>query len=297
MQRLNAKFHADTGKRRYGDMIWRIPRPGGDDAYLVLLLEFQSKPDSLMALRVATYGCLLWQQLVKEERLPSDCKLPPLLGVVLYNGSKQWHASLALRDLVGLPADSPLWRWQPDLRYHLIDVGGLDGRGLEGLDSLPALWFRLENATDPPTLLAVSDAVVAWFARHPGYAAARTVFVEMLGALMAPLGPEHRLPRDLTEMRNMLLERVEKWKQDWKQEGLEAGRQQGLQQGIQEGRQEGRQEGEAALLMRQLSRRFGPLPDWARQRLLAAATADLEEWGLRILDATCLGDIFGPDGA
>ena len=36
---------------------------------------------------------------------------------------------------------------------------------------------------------------------------------------------------------------------------------------IQEGRQEGRQEGEAALLQRQLARRFGPLPEWARERL------------------------------
>ena len=28
MQRLNAKFHSDTGERREGDMIWSIPRRG-----------------------------------------------------------------------------------------------------------------------------------------------------------------------------------------------------------------------------------------------------------------------------
>jgi len=29
MERLNAKFHAETSERRDGDMIWRIPRRGG----------------------------------------------------------------------------------------------------------------------------------------------------------------------------------------------------------------------------------------------------------------------------
>jgi hypothetical protein len=35
IKRLNAKFHSDTGERREGDMIWRIPRRGGrGDNYL-----------------------------------------------------------------------------------------------------------------------------------------------------------------------------------------------------------------------------------------------------------------------
>ena len=51
MERLNAKFHAETGERREGDLIWRIPRRGGGDTYLMLLLEFQSTPDRWMALR------------------------------------------------------------------------------------------------------------------------------------------------------------------------------------------------------------------------------------------------------
>jgi hypothetical protein len=42
MHRLNAKFHAETGPRREGDMIWCIPRRDGTDTYWVLLLEFQS---------------------------------------------------------------------------------------------------------------------------------------------------------------------------------------------------------------------------------------------------------------
>ena len=39
MERLNAKFHADTTERRDGDMIWRMPRHGGGDTYLVRIVE------------------------------------------------------------------------------------------------------------------------------------------------------------------------------------------------------------------------------------------------------------------
>jgi hypothetical protein len=40
MERQNARFHAETGDRREGDMIWRIPHHGGGDTYLLLLLGF-----------------------------------------------------------------------------------------------------------------------------------------------------------------------------------------------------------------------------------------------------------------
>jgi hypothetical protein len=42
MERLNAKFHSDTGERREGDMIWRIPRRGGGgDTYLIAIHSSQ----------------------------------------------------------------------------------------------------------------------------------------------------------------------------------------------------------------------------------------------------------------
>jgi hypothetical protein len=281
MERLNTKFHADSGQRREGDMIWRIPRLVGGDSYLVLLLEFQSSSDQHMALRMLAYAALLWQQLVREGRLLPNGKLPPLLPVVVYNGDERWHAQEQLSSLVGLPGGSKLWPFQPNCAYHVIDIGRFSIADLAQRDGLPALWFRLENSPDPAEIVAVADALIAWLAAHPGFAAAKAVFVGLLGALMAPLGPEVRVPDDLLEVRTMLLTRAEQWKQGW------------LEEGRQEGRQEGLQKGEATLLLRQLERRFGPLPDWAPDRLRTADRALLEDWGLRILDAASLEDVLG----
>jgi len=312
MERLNTKFHADTGGRREGDLAWRIPRRDGGDAYVMLLLEFQSTPDPWMALRMLVYAGLLWQQLVREQRLMPDGRLPPILPIVLYNGEPRWRAAVDLRDLIGLPEASALWRWQPGLLYHLIDEGAFSAIDLQGRAGLPALLFRLENSSDPGKLSGLADAVIAWFASHPGFQAARMVFVELLGAAMAPLRPEIRVPEELLEVRNMLAARVERWIEEWKQEGLQQGLQQGLQEGLQQGlreglqqglqqgllegeqrgEQRGRQLGEAGLLLRQLERRFGVLPGWARERVVAADTVVMEEWGLRLLDAATLEEVL-----
>jgi hypothetical protein len=288
LERLNTKFHAETGERREADLVWRIPRQEGGDAYLMLLLEFQSTSDPWMALRMLVYAGLLWQQLVREQRLLPDGRLPPILPIVLYNGDPSWRAPVDLRDLVGLPDGSPLWRWQPELRYYLIDEGSFSDGELQGRAGLPALLFRLENASRPDQVLATADAVLAWFARHPGFQAARAVLVEFLGAAMAPLGAGVRVPEQLLEVRNMLATRAEQWKQEWLREGEQIGEQRGEQRGLELGEQRGRQRGEAALLLRLMERRFGTLPDWARDRVLAADTALLEDWSLRLLDAPTL---------
>jgi hypothetical protein len=177
-----------------------------------------------------------------------------------------------------------MWQWQPALRYHLIDEGAFSAGDLAVRDGLPALLFRLENSSDPGELVALGDAVLAGFAGHRGFAAALTVLVALLGAAMAPLGAGVRVPQELLEVRNMLATRAEEWQQQWLHEGR--------QEGLREGKQEGRLEGEVALLLRLLERRFGVLPAWARERVLAADTVVIEEWGLRVLDAVSLEEVF-----
>ena len=89
-------------------------------------------------------------------------------------------------------------------------------------------------------------------------------------------------------MQSMLLRRAEMLTQQWKREGFK----EGFKEGRQEGRQEGLQEGKAALLMRLLERRFGTLPDWARDRIRTGESAALDEWSLRVFDAESLEDVL-----
>ncbi len=63
-------------------------------------------------------------------------------------------------------------------------------------------------------------------------------------------------------------------------------------QGQVEGRVEGRVEGEVALLVRQLSKRFGPLDEQTTARLKSATPDQLDTWADRILDAPTLQAVF-----
>lgn len=61
-----------------------------------------------------------------------------------------------------------------------------------------------------------------------------------------------------------------------------------------EARREGRQTGQADLLLRQLTRRFGPLPTEISHRIQFASTTEIEEWAERILEADSLTAVFQP---
>lgn len=73
----------------------------------------------------------------------------------------------------------------------------------------------------------------------------------------------------------------------------DAGLAQGLEQGHAEGLAEGEVKGRTSMLARQLEKRFGPLPAAAKRLLKRAEVETVEQWGLRLLDAGTLEDVFG----
>jgi hypothetical protein len=63
-------------------------------------------------------------------------------------------------------------------------------------------------------------------------------------------------------------------------------------EGRAEGLAEGVGKGAARTLMRLLTRKFGPLPDTARERIDAASIEQLDIWSERVLDAATLDEVF-----
>ena len=62
--------------------------------------------------------------------------------------------------------------------------------------------------------------------------------------------------------------------------------------GIEQGIEQGIELGERSVLIRQLTRRFGPLDEPTTTRLQQASAADLERWTENILDAETLDEVF-----
>ncbi len=274
MERVNAKFHSRRGKRREGDLIWRLPTLGGTDVLLHVLLEFQSTVDWWMATRTQVYTGLLWQHVIKEQRLGPGDRLPPVITIVLYNGDARWNAPRDTAGLVALPHDSPLWPWQPRARYYLLDEGAFPSDDLSRRKTLAALLFRLEHCHLLDGLVDLVDEVVGWFRQHPGYDELCSLFTEIIAQAAGTVEGSGgiRVPDDLLEVRNMLATRAQEWRRQ-----LIA---------------EGEARGKADVLVRLLRRSF-MLTDEAEGRIRSASSAQLDEWTDRFLDAKALPDIFG----
>jgi hypothetical protein len=289
MERVSAKFHGERVKtRREGDVIWRVPTREGQDIYLHLLLEFQSSSDWWMAVRAQVYEGLLWQHLIKEGNLKDGDRLPPVLLVVIYNGARAWTAPTDTTGLIALPEGSPLWPWQPRIQYHLLDMGRVSEDKLTGRDSLTSLLVRLERPQEPGGLQHVVDGVIAWFQAHPDYTDLKRLFTALVGQALRGSGVPDRVPDDLREMRTMLATIVEDWKKDWLAEGEARGR----AEGEARGRAEGEARGQAKMLLTLMERRFGPLSEDQRTRILSADGATVTAWANRLFDANSVDDLL-----
>ncbi len=61
---------------------------------------------------------------------------------------------------------------------------------------------------------------------------------------------------------------------------------------IRQASAEGRVEGQLTLLLRQIEKRFGPVPPLIREQIAALKPDQLEQAGLRLLDAPHIEDLF-----
>jgi hypothetical protein len=246
---------------------------------IYLLLEFQSRPDAHMALRMMGYAALLLQE--HARTIPLGAKLPPVLAVVLYNGRSAWRAPLALQEMADI-CPSGLRTHQPQLRYLLLDQAHQACSGPIHAGNPVALLFRLEQSRHPTDIAKI----LADLARctHPARdASLRRAFVEWLrNSLLPGRFPDLKISviDDLEEFRNMLADTVKDWTRQWKQEGMQAGR------------REGKHTATRTLLTRLLTRRYGPVPAAISRRIAQAPLQDLERWSLTLLDAPDIGSVF-----
>ncbi|MBF0191492.1 MAG: Rpn family recombination-promoting nuclease/putative transposase [Magnetococcales bacterium] len=297
LEPVKTRYQVPGLPERESDIVWQVPMRVGGVVYLLVLLEFQSTVERWMPLRVVIYECLLWLQLLHEKRIPASGPLPPIFPMVLYNGDSPWLMPVSLRDQIGLPEGSPLWNFQPDGRFFLIDATHLAPEDLKkDQDSLSALVFRVEQCQNPDDLIDLAKELLTWFTQRPEFSALKPVLAIMLYNVMelmggdGPVPPTH--PVDLLEVTTMMQTRFEAWKETWKEARRQEWWQGGHQEGRWEGRQEGRREEAASMLMRLLRRQFGAVPEEVRERVLAAELDTLETWIDRTLDAPSLSAVF-----
>ena len=120
------------------DILYKIERKDNQDIYIYLLLEHQSRVDQLMAFRMLAYKVRIWEQYVKEHKKESerkDFKLPMIIGIVFYDGEREWT--------------SPI-----DVKEKIIDITAMKGHSIKAKYELISL-----KALEQETLLKMKNAL------------------------------------------------------------------------------------------------------------------------------------------
>ena len=233
-----------------------------------------------MAVRVLAYVALLYQDLLRTRQIDLKHGLPPVLPVVLHNGSTRWSAAEDVDALIA-PMPRGFEQYCPSLRYLLIDEGRYDDGSLANHDSLIAALFRLEQCRDYERIEPLVRHLI-WKLNQTGQESLRRAFALWLSKVILARLPGEQRPtiNPLWGKQTMLSERFDEWEAQF------------LSRGRQEGIREGHQAGEATLLTRQLQKLFGDLPESVRARIRAAPSEELERWGERLLDVSSLDELF-----
>jgi len=282
LQRVNASY-VPVGQltSREGDLLWKLRLRDGTPVYVFLLIEHQSQVDRFMAVRLMAYISLLFQALLKEGELTPDGRLPLIIPLVLYNGKVAWWAPEELAELVER-VDEVAAAFVPRLRYLVIDESRYPLEDLERRASVAAQIFWLEQSRERKDLGPGASRLVDLLSGPDDAPLRRAVLTWFSYVLLPRHGEGEPIPEalGLEEFKVMLEQRIEEWNHEI------------LEKGIEKGIEKGRQEGEAALLLRQLERKFGRLDLQTSERVQGADAERLLDWGERVLTAERLEDVF-----
>ena len=227
-------------EERFEDVVWSVEitwEGVTQRVYLYILLEFQSRVDRTMPIRLMHYVACFYDHLLKDGTTTPSRGLPPILPIVLYNGSERWTAQ---QDIFGMIRPEPpefLQVYQPRLRYYLIDEGRYTDEEL-GLRQSPLSGvFSVENAGESwEALQRAVDRIVAIIQANPDKERMDRIVTRWLKRHLQRVGAGVDLGRlnSLVEDKDMLAENLENMVKKERQEGLE----QGLEQGLERGRKE-----------------------------------------------------------
>ena len=254
------------------------------EAFVYVLLEHQSTSDRLMPFRLLRYMVRIWEKHLATH--PDTARLPPIVPVVVYHGERAWAGPTTFSQLLwgdaALIAD--VAPFSPSFRFVLDDLSSVRAEQLAArvLTALGRLTlFCLARARQSPDLLGELSEwrdVMREVLAEPNGVAALAKLMSYVSRVTEP--PRERF-RALLEQLGPKAEEVYMSIADTF-----------IEQGRAEGRAQGRAEGRADFLLMQLERKYGALPEATRRRVQSASDEELAAWGVRVLTATVLDDVF-----
>ncbi len=243
--------------RRYADKLVKVHTFDGTETWVLVHIEVQGDAEQGFAQRMYVYNYRLF------DKYRTDI----VSLAVLADAAADYRPSTYRRA-----------RWGCELAFRFPIQKLLDWR---------ARWPELESSANPFALIVMAHLR----AQESKDGATRKGWKMRLVRLLYQRGYDREQVLELFRVLDWMLQLPEDAEREFKRE-LIAYEERSDMPYITSIERLGRQEGGAAVLLRLITRKFGPPSDAVRQRLAAADAATLLEWSDRILGAQTLDAVF-----
>ena len=139
---LEGSFVDEALAGSQSDLLMKVRRASGGDAFVYVLVEAKSRPDPGLPLQLASYMVRIWRRHAgsSAELLRS---LPPIVPVVVYHGAADWTVPGSLREMID--ADDPELEFLPGSGYVLRNLRKVDIDSLSRNPGLRAGFITLRQ--------------------------------------------------------------------------------------------------------------------------------------------------------
>ncbi|MEA5601747.1 DUF4351 domain-containing protein [Nostoc sp. UHCC 0252] len=256
--------------RRYADKLVKVWQIQGEEIWLLIHVEVQAKSEDVFAQRMFSYNLRIFDKFAQ----------PAISLAILCDADSTWRPN--------------------QYSYNYPDCGLNFRFGTVKLLDYQEQWTELENSDNPFATVVMAHLKTQQTSKQPGE---RKNWKFSLIRRLYEQGLQERDIRNLYRFIDwvMILPKAleaEFWQefklfeQERTMSYITTGERIGYERGKEEGKQEGKQEGEQALVLRQLQKRVGELPDEVRERIQSLSLEQLEALGEALLDFSAIADLL-----
>ncbi|BAP56903.1 hypothetical protein THII_2606 [Thioploca ingrica] len=293
-EKVEKSFISEHYKETESDLLYQV-KLKGKEAYIYILIEFQSTVTWFMAVRLLHYLSSFWLDYAESQ--PQSKKLPAVFPLVLYSGDDKWTAQTDLAELLEQP--ELFQSYTPQFRYFKIAENEYSPAQLLQIRNIVSTLFLAETQYDLDLLKtellnlftqeedkAAISLLLNWFKQLVVHGRREAIDYEELGQIY----------QSQVEAKQMIETAIAKERQQIFEQGKTAGwiegEAAGLAKGEAAGWTKGKTEGRVEFLMTLLETRFGPLNSAQQKQIYRLDAENLLKVSAKLWAAQSLAEIL-----
>lgn len=274
----------------FSDLLFQVDILG-NEGYLYFLFEHKSTPDKGTPLQLLKYIVNIW-----ETKKDKQGNLSIIIPLVIYQGAQNWHTPRYLGEMItNFPHLPPeLMVYVPNFTYQFYDFSYRSDDDIKGQAILKIYRILLREVFNPHNNDITGSIIKAL--NYVSEIESKTRGIEYLETVMRYV---FSINQNLTEEeeKRIVLEITENYPEGSEivmslaERYIERGKSEGIKLGKIEGIAEGKAEGIRQIILHQLTKKLGPLPEKLVKEIAAVDLPTLEKVAGNIFEYQTVADV------